>query len=83
MAQKQAGRVSLGEVQAQYLVCGHLTRACRQAMAEIALDEGDGPEIRRRAVLLLKEMLADWSDAQRWLYDDIARRKRPSTLTRR
>jgi hypothetical protein len=70
-------------VRAQHLVCSHLTRACRQAIAEIALEEGDDPTVRRRAVQLLKEILADWSDAQRWLRADIARRRRASTLTPR
>jgi hypothetical protein len=32
---------------------------------------------------MLKEILADWSDAQRWLRSDIARRQKRSTLTPR
>lgn len=76
-------REGLEDIRAQYLVCRHLTRACRQAMAEIALDEGEDTGIRRRAVQLLKEITADWSDAQRWLRADISRRQRASTLTPR
>ena len=83
MVQIRAARDSLEEMQAQYLVCGHLTRACRQAMYEIALDEGDDPGVRRRAVQLLKEIVEDWSDAQRWLRADISRRQQASSLTPR
>ncbi len=83
MVQKRPVRSSLEEMRAQYLVCSHLTRACRQAMTEIALDEGDDLSARRRAVQMLKEILADWSDAQRWLRTDIARRQQRSTLTPR
>ena len=83
MARRQDQRNKIEDVRAQYLVCSHLTRACRQAIAEIALEEGDDPAIRRRAVQMLKEILADWSDAQRWLRSDIARRQKRSTLTPR
>ncbi len=83
MVQKRTARETLDAIQAQYLVCGHLTRACRQAMAEIALDEMDDPAVRRRAVQLLKEIRADWSDAQRWLRTEISRRQRATTLTPR
>lgn len=83
MVRRRAQRESLDDMRAQYLVCSHLTRACRQAMAEIALDEGDDPGMRRRSVQLLKEILADWSDARRWLRADIARRQRAASLTPR
>jgi hypothetical protein len=83
MVQNRAPRDSLEEIQAQYLVCSHLTRACRQAMFEIALDEADDSSVRRRAVQLLKEILADWSDAQRWLRTDISRRQKATNLTAR
>ncbi len=49
-------------------------------MFEIALDEVDASSVRRRAVQLLKETLADWSDAQRWLRTDISRRQKATTL---
>lgn len=79
---RAAGR-GLEEMQAQYLVCGHLTRACRQALFEIALDEEDEPAVRRLAVQQLKETLADWTDARRWLRAEITRRRRaPSLVTR-
>lgn len=52
-------------------------------MAEIALDDGNDPGVRRRAVQLLKEILVDWSDAQGWLCADISRRQRGSSLTPR
>lgn len=83
MVTKPAAKETLDAIQAQYLVCGHLTRACRQAMAEIALDEIDEPAVRRRAVQLLKEILVDWADAQRWLRAEISRRQRTTTLTPR
>ena len=83
MVTKPAARDTLDAIQAQYLVCGHLTRACRQAMAEIALDEIDEPAVRRRAVQFLKEILVDWTDAQRWLRAEISRRQRTTTLTPR
>lgn len=50
MIHKRAASDGLEEIQAQYLGCGHLTRACRQALFEIALDEEDEPAVRRRAV---------------------------------
>lgn len=75
MVNRQANPNGLEEMQAQYLVCGHLSRACRQALFEIALDEEDDPAVRRRAVQQLKEILADWTGAQRWLRREISRRR--------
>jgi len=83
MVRRRAHRESLDAMRAEYLVCLQLSRACRQAMAEIALDDGNDPGVRRRAVQLLKEILVDWSDAQGWLRADISRRQRGSSLTPR
>ncbi len=82
MVEQAAGR-SLDDLKAQYTVCNHIARACRQAMFEIALDEEDAPAVRRRSVELLKEVLADWSDAQKWLRREIAGRERLRTFTGR
>lgn len=82
MVRRQHQRNKIEDMRAEYLVCSHLTRACRQAIAAIALEVGGDLSERRRAVQLLKEILADWSDAQRWLRSDIARRQR-KTLTPR
>ena len=82
MADVAAGR-SLDDLRAQYAVCKQVTRACRQAMFEIALDEDDAPAVRRRSIGLLKEMIADWSEAQGWLRREIAGRERSRTFTGR
>ena len=83
MVTKRSPRPTLEEMQAQHIVCSHLARACRQAMAEVALDEADDPAVRRRAIQLLKEILGDWSDAQRWLQSEISHRRKAATLTAR
>ncbi|TMC00642.1 MAG: hypothetical protein E6J42_00180 [Chloroflexi bacterium] len=49
---------------AQYQVCGALVRACRNAIADLALDEEGDPEVRRLAISLMKEILEDWRQAQ-------------------
>ena len=75
MADHKNTRESLESLKAQYLVCGHLTRACRQAMSDIALDDDGDLITRRRAVEALKVLLADWADAQRWLRREISGRE--------
>lgn len=57
---------------AQYLVCEHLIRACRQALCEIALDGGDDPDVRQRAVKILKEIHADWVLARKAVRRELA-----------
>jgi len=83
MVQQRARRHNLDSLKAQYLVCTHLTRACRQAMFDIALDEQDDPAVRRRAIESLKAILADWADAQKWLRRELAGRNIASSFTRR
>jgi hypothetical protein len=83
MARSQAGREPLEGLQAQYLVCDYLARSCRQAIVEMALNEADGEEVRRRAVRLLKDILADWADAQLWLKRELSMRQKASSLTAR
>jgi hypothetical protein len=61
---------------AQYLVCGYLKRACRQAMFEIALDDHQDPNVRHLAIESLRAILNDWADAQSWLRREISRRPR-------
>jgi len=53
------------QLQAQYLVCQHLVRACRQGMYELALEEDRDPEVRQEAIRILKTIHADWIQAQR------------------
>lgn len=83
MTRTQATRKNLEEIRAQYLVCSQLIRACRQAVFEIALDETDDPAVRRRAVESLKAVLGDWTEAQKWLRSEIARRNGAPSFTRR
>ena len=82
MAEVAAGR-GLDDLRAQYTVCRHLTRACRQAMFKVALDEEDAPGVKRRSIELLKEVLGDWNEAQKWLRREIAERDRSRDFTGR
>lgn len=56
---------SPAQLQAQYLVCQHLVRACRQTMYDLALEDDRDPEVRQEAIRLLKLIHADWIQAQR------------------
>jgi hypothetical protein len=53
------------ELEAQYMVCSYLVRACRQAMYELALEEQRKPDVRHRAVEVLKMVHQDWLEAQK------------------
>jgi hypothetical protein len=53
------------ELEAQQMVCSYLVRACRQAMYELALDEQGEPNVRHRAVQVLKVVHQDWLEAQK------------------
>jgi len=50
---------------AQHLVCSYLVRACRQAIYELALEEHSNPEVRRRAIQVLKVVHNDWLEAKK------------------
>ncbi len=50
---------------AQHLVCSYLVRACRQAIYELALEEHHNPDVRRRAIQVLKVVHNDWLEAQK------------------
>lgn len=67
-----ANETSHTGLQAQYLVCDHLVRACQQALYEIAVDSEDDPKVRQRAVKILKEIRTDWILARRSLRKELA-----------
>jgi len=50
---------------AQHLVCSYLVRACRQAIYGLALEERSNPDVRRRAIQVLKVVHNDWLEAQK------------------
>ncbi len=51
--------------EAQHMVCGYLVRACQQAIYDLALDDEREPEVRRRAIVALREILGDWREARK------------------
>lgn len=53
------------ELEAQHMVCCYLVRACRQAMYELALEEESAPDVRHRAIQVLKVVHQDWLAAQK------------------
>lgn len=67
-------------LEAQYLVCQRLVRACRQALYELALDEEGEPAIRRMAIQAMKDILGDWSQAQKDLRRELALRGNTFTV---
>jgi hypothetical protein len=74
------------ELEAQHLVCSYLVRACRQAMYDLALDDQAGPDVRHRAVQVLKVVHQDWLEAQkavaRELRADLTRPLFPTAVTK-
>jgi len=68
-------------VEAQQVVCGYMVRACRQAMYDLALDDGREPEVRRRAIAALREILADWREARKLIRAELGERR--ATFTTR
>jgi hypothetical protein len=64
------------DLEAQHMVCSYLVHACRQAMYELALEEQGGPDVRHRAVQVLKVVHQDWLEAQR----EIAREMRTKSM---
>lgn len=67
---------SPARLQAQYLVCQHLVRACRQGMYEIAIEEDGDPEVRQEAIRMLKIIHADWIQARRDLRREVTNKQR-------
>jgi hypothetical protein len=66
--------------EAQAVVCGYLVRACQQAIYDLALEDVREPEVRRRAIAALREILADWREAR----NSFTRHdRRPAILLRR
>jgi hypothetical protein len=53
------------DMEAQHMVCSYLVRACHQAMYELALEEQGRPDVRHRAVRVLKVVHQDWLEAQK------------------
>ncbi len=51
------------DLDAQHMVCSYLVRASRQAMYELALEERSDPEVRHRAIQVLKVVHRDWLEA--------------------
>jgi hypothetical protein len=72
------------ELEAQHMVCSYLVRACRQAMYDLALDDQGEPDVRHRAVEVLKVAHLDWLEAQkaiaRELRADVKRRLFPAAV---
>jgi hypothetical protein len=67
--------------EAQGVVCGYLVRACQQAIYDLALDDVREPEVRRRAIAALREILADWREARNSIRAE--RPRRSPTFTAR
>jgi hypothetical protein len=61
---------------AEYLVCGYLVQACQQAIYELALDDGEEPEVRRQAIDSLREILTDWREARKAIRSDLGTQRR-------
>jgi hypothetical protein len=59
------------EFEAQHMVCSHLVRACRRAMYDLALDERSHPQVRHRAIEVLKVVHEDWLEAQKAIAADL------------
>ena len=72
---------SPAQLQAQYLVCQHLVRACRQGMYEIALEDDGEPEIRQEAIRMLKIIHADWIQARRDLRREVSNKQRKAYVS--
>jgi len=66
------------DLEAQYLVCDYLVRACRTALFELALDEVPDPGARLLAMESLKEIREDWTRARR----DVRRQRSGERLRR-
>jgi hypothetical protein len=67
--------------EAQHVVCGYLVRACQQAIYDLALDDDREPEVRRRAIAALREILADWREARKSVRAELGGRR--ATFTAR
>jgi len=72
---------SPAQLQAQYLVCQHLVKACRQGMYEIALEDDQEPEIRQEAIRMLKIIHADWIRARRDLRREVSNKQRKAYIS--
>jgi tRNA(His) 5'-end guanylyltransferase len=71
----------IAPTQAQQVVCGFMVRACQQAIYDLALDEEREPEVRRRAIAALREILADWREARKSIRAELGGRR--ATFTAR
>ena len=67
------------ELDAQHMVCSYLVRASRQAMYELALEERSDPEVRHRAIQLLKVVHQDWLEAQKAIAREMSANLTPAT----
>jgi len=65
------------ELDAQHMVCSYLVRASRQAMYELALDERSDPEVRHRAIQVLKVVHQDWLEAQKAIAREMSSNSTP------
>jgi hypothetical protein len=50
--------------EAEYLVCSYIVRACQQAIYDLALDDDRSPDVRQKALRLLKDIGKDWAEAR-------------------
>ena len=71
----------IAATQAQQVVCGFMVRACQQAIYDLALDDEREPEVRRRAIGALREILADWREARNSIRAELGGRR--ATFTTR
>jgi len=67
--------------EAQQMVCGYLVRACQEAIYDLALDDDREPEVRRRAIAALREILGDWREARKALRSELGEKR--ATFTAR
>ena len=68
-------------VEAQQVVCGYMVRACQQTIYDLALDDEREPEVRRRAIGALREILVDWREARKAIRAELGDRR--ATFTAR
>jgi hypothetical protein len=67
------------DLDAQHMVCSYLVRASRQAMYELALEERSNPEVRHRAIQVLKVVHRDWLEAQKAIAQEMTAKPTPPT----
>jgi hypothetical protein len=84
MTQSLPGKEERSALEAEYLVCSYLVRACHQAIYDLALDDDKAPDVRQKALVLLKDIRNDWAEARSELRRQLPRPDRKvATFTAR